>query len=236
MEKEKAGKRKLILVAVIVLLLMVGITILLFPYVRKLADPEAREAFRTWVQGLGIRGVLLMFGLQVLQIVVAFISAEPFEILAGILYGGWGGLAICLAGCAFATVTVFLLTKHFGRPLLNRAFGEEKVNEFAFFNNAKRLETIVFILFLVPGTPKDLLTYIVALSPMRLSAFLPLSLLARIPSIVSSTFIGANLMQGDWVQAVIIFGVTAVIGLLGIRYRDRIMDAMKKLGSKPRDP
>lgn len=230
MTQEKAGKRKLILIAIIFVILAAAITLILWPYIKKLSEPGTRAAFENWIRGLGLWGVLIMFGLQVLQIVISFIPGEPIEIISGLLYGGFGGMMICLAGCAVASSTVFVLTRKFGNALAKRMPGEDAREQFAFLNNAKRLETIVFLLFLIPGAPKDILTYAIgALSPMKLATFLVLSLPARIPSVVTSTFIGSNMASGNWAAAMIIFAITAIIGLVCIRYKDRIADALKRI-------
>lgn len=78
-----------------------------------------------------------------------------------------------------------------------KAIQKSKLDEFAFLKDAKKLETIVFILFLIPGTPKDMLTYVVGTSPMKITQFLVLATFARIPSVISSTFIGSTIRQGN---------------------------------------
>lgn len=87
---------------------------------------------------------------------------------------------------------------------------------------------MIFLLFLVPGTPKDTLTYLVPLTPILPWKFFVLSALARIPSVISSTFLGSSLGSGNWVLTVAIFLLTAVIGLLGIYFNDRFMKKFKK--------
>lgn len=233
MTRQKSGNRGLIAVGAVLAVLMAVAALRLWPAIKRLAEPEARAAFGAWVRGLGGWGVLVMFGLQVLQIVISFLPGEPVEILSGLLYGGFGGLLICLAGCAAASSAVFLLARRFGAALLSKAPGRDRLAAFSFLQNARRLETIVFLLFLIPGAPKDILTYAVGiLSPMKLSAFLLLSLPARIPSVATSTFIGANMAQGNWVASAVIFAVTAVIGLLGIRFKDKITQALKEIGHR----
>lgn len=230
MMQEKAGKRKLLLIIVLFVIMAAVITIILWPYIKRLSVPETQAAFETWVQGLGLWGVLIMFGMQALQIIISFIPGEPIEIISGLLYGGFGGMLICLAGCAAASTAVFLLTRRFGSTLVKRAFGEKAVEGLSFLRNAKRLETIVFLLFLIPGAPKDILTYAIgALSPMKLSTFLILSLPARIPSVITSTFIGSNIAGGNWGVVIAIFCVTATVGLLCIHYKDKLIGALKRI-------
>ena len=79
------------------------------------------------------------------------------------------------------------ISKRFGAPHLAKLFKKSKLDEFAFLKDAKKLETIVFILFLIWGTPKDMLTYVVGTSQMELTQFLVISTFARIPYGFSSS-------------------------------------------------
>lgn len=152
--------------------------------------------------------------------------------MAGVLYGGFGGLFLCLVGCMIASFGVFMLSKRFGAPLMAKLFKKSKLDEFAFLKDAKKLETIVFILFLIPGTPKDMLTYVVGTSPMKITQFLVLATFARIPSVISSTFIGSTIRQGEWEIAALIFALTAVLGVVGIKHQERMIDFYKKIGRR----
>ena len=226
---------KAIAIAAALLLLMIVATILLMPYIRKLADPAAREQFKAWVHSLGALGYLVMISIQIVQIVIAFIPGEIVEILAGVMYGGFGGLFICLAGCVIASSGIFLLSKKFGARFTQRFFNKSNLDKYAYLKDARKLELIVFILFLLPGTPKDMLTYVAGTTPMRLVQFILISTFARIPSIVSSTFIGNSLLHNNWPVTIAIFTVTAVLGVLGIVYKDRILDFCKRKHSHGKD-
>ena len=89
-----------------------------------------------------------------------------------------------------------------------------KIENNKIFQNPKKIELIIFILFLVPGTPKDLLTYLSGLLPIKIRRFLAISTIARIPSIVTSTIAGANIAVGDWKKAIILYGIIVAVVLL----------------------
>lgn len=215
--------KKLIIIAAIFFAAMVVVTLLLLPYMQKLTDPAVQAQFKAWVQGIGPLGYLVVLGIQVLQVIVAFIPGEPVEIIAGVLYGGWGGFLICTVGCILASTLAFLLSRRFGRPLLEKMFRNGDIKEYGFLNNSRQLELVVFMLFLIPGTPKDMLTYLVGTTPMKLTSFLLISSVARIPSIVSSTFIGSTMREGDWLITIGIFVITALVGILGVCFKDKIL-------------
>lgn len=229
---KKLLRRRVVLLAVAGALLIAVATVLLWPFIRQLANPATQAQFKAWVQSLGAWGWLLLLAIQALQIIIAFIPGEPVELLAGLLYGTWGGLALCLLGCVLASALVFTVSKKLGMPLLYRLFGREKVESFGFLKDSKRVETVVFILFLIPGTPKDMLTYVAGVSTLSLPKFLAISTFARIPSILTSTMMGASVSNGAFGVTVLIFCITALLGILGIRYKDRMIAYCKRVGGK----
>lgn len=227
---KKLSKQNKIRFVIIVMFLIVtvAITILAVPLIRNLTSSEGRNKIVTVVKSLGPLGWLLFIILQVLQVVVALIPGEPIEILSGILFGTFGGLLLCLLGLLIGTVIVYYLIKLVGKPLLDVIIPEEKIKNLKFLQDQKKLESLVFILFFIPGTPKDVLTYFVPLTKIKPLHFFVIATLARIPSIVTSTIVGANLVAGNWKLSVLIFVITALIGLAGIWFNDKFTDKFNR--------
>lgn len=205
------------------------------PFFNMLNDPVAQLRFEAWVESLGVLGVVVMLFIQVLQIVVAFIPGEVVQVLAGVLYGTFGGLALCLFGCVLASACVFVVIRKFGREFVVKLFGEEQLQRFDFLNDSSKLETLVFILFLIPGLPKDTLTYIVPLTSIKLRNFLVLSTIGRIPGMIASTLIGSSITDANWPLIISVFSVVMVIGLLGIWKKDQLLDWAKRRGGVLKD-
>ena len=172
---------------------------------------ESPETFRDYVKGHGLLGDLLMMGIMALQVIVALIPGEPFELGAGFVFGWFKGTLLCLLGAAAASTLVFLAVRKWGVKLVELFFPREKIERFSFLRNEKKLNLLVFMLFLIPGTPKDLITYLVGVTPMKLSHFLLLSTVARIPSVISSTITGSLTQRGSYTAAIITYAVTLAI-------------------------
>lgn len=224
--KEAGKNKKDILLAIVVLLLAAAIaaaTIWLWPWFANLSTPEGQQQLQELVSRLGLGGWLLMLGLQLLQIVVAVIPGEPIEILMGMLYGAWGGFLTCELGVLTGSLLVFFAVRLLGAPLVRRIFGEEKLQKYTFLQNTERLELLTFILFFIPGTPKDILTYVAGLTRISPLRFLGISAFARIPSILSSTYAGSTLAKGDWLAGLIIFAAVGAISLTGILIHKKLM-------------
>ena len=224
-------KRRFIIFIICFLLLTAILGLIFWPFIKNLQNTEYQEAFTVWVEGLGFRGVLILLGIQVLQIVVAVIPGGPVELIAGAAYGAWGGLLVLEAGCAIATALVFFLVRRFGLPFVTRFFGAEEVNNWGFLRDEKKTALVTFILFIIPGTPKDTLTYLAPLSRLSLIQFTVISVLARFPAMFMTTVMGDAAMRGNWVLFFLVFGITAVIGILGIQFRKPIVDRIRKRGS-----
>ena len=230
----KMSKRSKIALLVAVVAAFIAFCVIIaklcMPYIHMLSDPATQMQFEQWVQSLGIGGILLMLLIQVLQIVIAFIPGEIVQVMAGVMYGTWGGLLLCLVGCVLASACVFLIIRKLGRPFVTKLFGEDVLNKYEFLNDSSKLDTLVFILFLIPGLPKDTLTYIVPLSNITLKNFLVLSTIGRIPGMVASTLIGSSITDANWPLIIGIFAVVGVIGVLGIWKKDALMEWAKKRG------
>ena len=173
-------------------------------------------------------GVLILLGLQLLQVIVAFIPGEVVQVAAGMLYGPFGGTLVILCGVVIASTIVFQLVHLLGAPFVRSMVSDSFLGKFREFEKSGKLNIIVFILFLIPGLPKDVFTYIVGLTDMKLGTFLLLSTLGRVPGVFVSSYAASSIMEGDYVTSAIMFGVLAILAALGIIFRDKIMDRFAK--------
>lgn len=211
------GALSLILFAIVILLLTLFITKILAPYLR------STEELRTFLDSYGWKGYLVLMGLQCLQVVVALIPGEVVELGAGYAYGALEGTFICLIGIAISSSLIFLLVKKVGVSLVETLISREKLLQLRFINSERKLNRVVFLLFFIPGTPKDVLTYFVGLTHMRLPEFLLISLTARIPSVVSSTICGQMLGDKNFQMAGIVYAITGAISILGYYLYNRVL-------------
>lgn len=199
---------------VVVIAVIIGLIVYLFPVVRNLSTPEGQLEFKNQVASMGALGYLALFGLQFAQIFLIIIPGEPIEILAGMCYGGIGGLIFITISACIITTIIFFAVRKFGRRFVYSFCSKERIDKIEnskLFKNPKKIEFIMLILFLIPGTPKDLLVYLAGLLPLKPLRFILISTFARIPSVISSTFAGSNLVAGNWKFSVIIYAVTFLI-------------------------
>ena len=203
-----------IILAILVLTLFIGITTYLFPVMKDLSSIEGQIAFKEKVDNSGMFGLLSLFGLQVAQIFLIIVPGEPIEILAGMCYGGFLGTIFIIVSAFIISTTIFFLVRKFGRKFVYDFCDEKKVAKIEnskLFQNPKKIELIMLILFLIPGTSKDLLVYIAGLLPIKPIRFILISSLARFPSVILSTLAGENLAIGDWKMSIILYAAVLII-------------------------
>lgn len=184
---------------------------------------QSPEEFKTFVESYGWTGRFVALGIQILQVVVSLIPGELVEVGIGYTFGAVEGTLICMVGVAIASSLVFFLVKRLGIRLVELFINHKKIDELWFINSEKKLKRLIFFLFFIPGTPKDLLTYFVGLTRIKLHEFLTISLIARIPSLVSSTIGGNLIQQKSYGGAVWIFAITGAISLAGMLLYNRIL-------------
>ena len=214
MKDRKKIKILKIILLILVACLLIGITIYLFPVMKDLTNTEGQIAFKEKVESSGIWGLLTLFGLQFAQIFLIVLPGEPVEILAGMCYGTIGGAIFITVSACIITAFVFFLVRKLGRNFVYEFFDSkkiEKIENSKIFKNPKKIEWIMIILFLIPGTPKDLLVYIGGLLPLKPLRFILISTFARFPSVISSTIAGENLALGNWQMSLIVYAITFVI-------------------------
>ena len=211
----EAHKKKIYLFAIIVALIFIAAVGYLVgkPMVEFVREPER---FRAWVDSSGFASRVIFVGMVVFQLIIALIPGEPLEMGAGYAFGAVEGTILCIIGCVIGSALVFLFVRRFGVKLVEVFFPREKIRSLRFLQDSRRLNLLTFIVFFIPGTPKDLLSYFIGLTDMKLGTWLFITAVARIPSIVTSTVTGDALGLKDYQFALIAFGVTLALSLAGI--------------------
>ena len=182
------------------------------PMIRFARQPEQ---FRAWVDGHGAWGWAAYAAMVFLQVVVAIIPGEPLEIAGGYAFGAWWGTVLCLTGAVLGSVAVFALVRRWGRPLAEVFFPKEKLDKLQFLHSSPKRTALLWLIFTVPGTPKDLLCYFAGLTDMRWRTWLLIATVGRLPSIVTSTVGGGALGDRNYTAAAIAFGVALTAAGVG---------------------
>ena len=214
-------KKWLYILAVCIFLVFCGMTgwYIGVPMIHFAEEPEL---FQAWVDRSGLRGRLLFVGMVFLQVIVALIPGEPLELAAGYAFGMVEGTLLSMAGIVLGSAVIFLLVRRFGSKLVDGFFPEKDLKRLSFLKNPKKTKVLAFILMMIPGTPKDMLSYFAGLTPLPLKEWLGIVVLARIPSLVTSTISGGAAGEQNYILAAASLAVTLLLSGVGVVYYRKI--------------
>ncbi len=241
MEKNKYSKAKIamIVINITAIVLILGIIIFLCFYFsdffKLFSDKNGKEEIMKKIKNTGFVGFLILLLVDIFQILVAFIPGEIVEIVAGAMFGPWVGTLLCLLGLTIANYLIYYLVKLLGKPFASLNVKEKEFTRFKFLNEPGRALIILFFFFLIPGIPKDFVVFLIPFTTISIHKFVLVSIIARIPSIIPSTFAG-NAILGDnlWVAGVIM-GVMVVISIIGIVFNKKIYQWILSINDKRKE-
>ena len=192
-------------------LLMTGLLVLIFwDYIR---EPEL---LRDAIGEHYVLGAICLVLISAVQVIVALVPGEFVEIAAGYMFGGVWGTILCLGGIVLGSCIAILLVRRFGRKFVYVFYPKEKLDSLPILNHPAKRNFLTFIIFFIPGTPKDLFTYAIGLTNMSIPLYILLTTFARLPSVLTSTMAGNAAGEEKYIAAIIIFGATAVVSGIGL--------------------
>ena len=186
-----------------------------FWWANSMQDPENLEAFQAIISSIGIWGWFALICIQFVQVVMIVIPSGPIQVLGGALFGPWMALGAFIIGTVLGSAAIFALVRQFGHRVVRFFIGERDILKYEFLKDSKKLNLLVFVLYLIPGT-KDVLTYLFALTPIRWLHFILISMAVRIPQTFMLVLAGDYMIHGEWMNVLAIAVFIAVLILIGI--------------------
>ena len=236
---EKNQRARLILSVIkISLLVLIVVGIPLYLYFFKL---EWLRGFRDidkiveFLNSYKSESALIYIAFQIIQIVISVIPGQVFQVAAGYLFGFWNALLYAMVGAVIGTGLSFMLARLLGRDFLHIFFGEKKMSYYIERLNSRQAYTIIFFLYLIPGIPKDMLSYAAGASEMRFKPFILLASVGRLPGMIGCLLIGTMVENGKYVGVGILLGIAVVACILCVLFRKRINVFLDKFYDKIRN-
>ncbi|HYA31145.1 MAG TPA: TVP38/TMEM64 family protein [Thermodesulfovibrionales bacterium] len=185
------------------------------------------EKMRAFVESLGPFGFLGFILLQVIQVVVAPIPGEVTGLLGGFLYGPVLGVVLSTIGLTIGSYIAFALARTFGRPFVERFVDRRVMKRFDYLLHHKGA-FLVFLLFLIPGLPKDYLCYILGLGHLTTMQFLVIGGAGRLFGTILLTLGGTYVRHHQYMRFFLLAGVAIIVVFLAMLYREKLERLFRK--------
>lgn len=189
-------------------------------------------ALRQSLQQWGWMAPAIFMGIQALQVLLSPIPGEATGLLGGFLFGLALGFLYSTIGLTLGTLAAFGIGRWLGAKFIRRFVADHIWEKMGFIVEAEGA-ILAFILFLIPGFPKDILSYLFGLSPMPFWVFAVVSTLGRLPGTWVLSAQGAKVATGEFIKVALLLAVAAAVTLPLYYYRNRIV---KRLRGEPRQP
>lgn len=170
--------------------------------------------------------------LQIAQIVISVLPGQFFQLAAGYLYTFWPALLFSCIGAFLGTTITFWLAKGLGSDFVHIFFEKDKTEDYVKRLNSKKAYTIVFLLYAIPGIPKDVVSYAAGLSEMKYKPFIILSTIGRLPGMMGSIMIGSMWHKEEYVGMIILAIIAVVAFCSCIIYRKKLHELLDKAYDK----
>jgi len=179
------------------------------------------EGARAWVLSHQPYSAVYFIALQVFQVVFSPIPGEFSGFLGGYIFGWVQGFIYSTIGLTLGSLGAVSIGRAFERVVLEKILPARVLDEFGARVHRWGLAT-VFILFLIPGAPKDYMSYLFGLSRISILNFLVVSAVARMPGTLALSLQGDKVFEGDWTFFIVLTGVSLAVLLPLFFLRERI--------------
>lgn len=201
------------LILAVSIIVMAGLTLALWkPLISFIEDPTSLSI---WIEGAGIWGPIIFMLLNSLQVLLAIIPGGPFEVAAGALFGPWIGALMCDVAMTAGGMITFFFVRKFGMSFIELFVDHKEIESVKFLHSNEKYTRLLFLFFLLPGTPKDLMCYVVGLTDIKWTSWLFINFIGRFPAILLSSLSGSALGKQKYEIFIAVFAVIIVFYFLG---------------------
>jgi uncharacterized membrane protein YdjX (TVP38/TMEM64 family) len=188
-----------------------------------------RNSARDWIRGQGAWGPVAFIGLQIIQVIIFVVPGEVVQIAGGYAFGFWLGSLYTLIGVTIGSIINFYVGRLLGRPFVESIFAKDKIERIESVIGSGKGAAGLFLLFVIPGIPKDILYYVAGISALGMPSFLAVSMVGRLPGILGSSFMGSAAYSGSYRLALLVLVVAGLFFVLGLVFKERIQEFVTKV-------
>lgn len=232
-----AGKKKKLIALAIFIVIFIGLLVFLFygdnfNVLKEIFNTNAtKDQIQDSIGKLGIRAYIVVFILSMMQVILTFVPAEPLHVIAGISFGLWKGMAVCLAGIMVGNTIVFILYKLFGTKLTDY-FATNVDFDFNAVKMSNKLALIVIILYCLPAIPYGIICFFAATMGMKYPKYILITGIGSIPSLILDVGLGHITMSTSWAVSIAVFIAIIILLILMYKYKAQIFKKVNEFVKK----
>jgi uncharacterized membrane protein YdjX (TVP38/TMEM64 family) len=189
--------------------------------IRLLRLVESKERLRAYLNDWGALAPIAFIVIQALQVVIAPIPGELTGIAGGFVFGTFRNVVYSTVGLTIGSIAAFAAARIIGRPFVQLVISPRTLEKFAHLTQ-RRGAVATLVLFAIPGFPKDILSYLLGLSPMRFVTFVLVCALGRIPGTILLSVSGSALYKENWKMLMMVAALFGILFLISYINKDRI--------------
>lgn len=214
----------------ILLLLLIGVPV--FLYLKFGAEVFSKDAANTLITYLKANREFafpLIILIQMIQVIICILPGQPIQFASSYLFGVIPALCLSLVGAVIGTTITFFMSKLLGRDMINLLFDKKRVDDYHRKLNSGKGLALAGLIYLIPGVPKDLVSYVAGISDMKFRPFILVSSVARIPGMLGSLLLGVFVESGNYTAIGVLVLVIVIFFIIFYLKRKDILSFMDKL-------
>lgn len=214
----------------IILFVLIGVPVIL--YLKFGADVFSKDAAYTLIGYLRANrrfAFILIILIQMIQVIICILPGQPIQFASSYMFGVIPSLCLSLIGAIIGTTITFYLSKLLGRDMVNLVFDKDKVDDYHRKLNSGKGLALAGLIYLIPGVPKDLVSYVAGISEMKFRPFILVSSIARIPGMLGSLLLGSFVESGNYLAIGILVLVIVIFFVIFYIKRKAIFKYMDSL-------
>lgn len=238
--KRKISKTKIIVAIVGVLLLAAIFAFLLWGdniqlFKEFFREGVTQEEIPKIAQKFGWRGIVSVGLLSMLQVVLMFLPAEPVQVVAGVGYGLWSGLLICIAGVFVGNTIIYICYKVFGKRMSE--YYSKKIDiDFSSAKTKRGISLVVLILYILPAIPYGMICFFAAGMGLNYPRYIILTVLGALPSVLIGVALGHLAIAASIIWAAVVFAILVAIIIVVMIKREKLIAKLNQFIKKRNTP
>jgi uncharacterized membrane protein YdjX (TVP38/TMEM64 family) len=230
-----SSRKKIIAILKLILLVLIVAGIPAFLYLKYGSGVFSKDTAYSVIDYLRQNrkiAFLLIIGLQIIQVVICVLPGQPIQFAASYMFGVARGYLFSIIGAVIGTAISFYLAKLLGSEAMHLFFGEKKVKEYQRRLNSGRGLLLAFLIYMIPGVPKDLVSYAAGISEMRFRPFLLAATVGRSPAMLGSLLVGHFFGKQNYTAMIIVTVAVVLLLLICIIKRKELIGFLDRIEMK----